>query len=124
MYITSLTPHMHLRGKSMKFTVTYPDGRTETLLDVPKYDFNWQITYRDGTTALHTERHAAENRRPFRQLAQQPREPRSDQDRALGRRQRNGNDGRLDRIRGCAAGAEQYRSRIIEGALKPQLTST
>jgi hypothetical protein len=46
MYITSLTPHMHLRGKSMKFDVTYPDGRTETLLNVPQYDFNWQITYR------------------------------------------------------------------------------
>jgi hypothetical protein len=46
MYITSLTPHMHLRGKAMKFDVTYPDGKTETLLDVPQYDFNWQITYR------------------------------------------------------------------------------
>ena len=46
MYITSLTPHMHLRGKAMKFDVTYPDGRTETLLNVPQYDFNWQITYR------------------------------------------------------------------------------
>jgi mono/diheme cytochrome c family protein len=46
MYITSLTPHMHLRGKAMRFDVTYPDGRTETLLNVPQYDFNWQITYR------------------------------------------------------------------------------
>ena len=46
MYITSLTPHMHLRGKSMRFDVTYPNGKTETLLDVPAYDFNWQITYR------------------------------------------------------------------------------
>ncbi len=46
MYITSLTPHMHLRGKSMRMDVTYPDGRTETLLNVPEYDFNWQITYR------------------------------------------------------------------------------
>jgi hypothetical protein len=46
MYITSLTPHMHLRGKSMRMDVTYPDGRTETLLNVPQYDFNWQITYR------------------------------------------------------------------------------
>jgi hypothetical protein len=46
MYITSLTPHMHLRGKSMKMEVTYPDGRHETLLNVPAYDFNWQITYR------------------------------------------------------------------------------
>jgi hypothetical protein len=46
MYITSLTPHMHLRGKSMRFVVTYPDGKSETLLNVPAYDFNWQITYR------------------------------------------------------------------------------
>jgi hypothetical protein len=46
MYITSLTPHMHLRGKAMQMVVTYPDGRQETLLSVPHYDFNWQITYR------------------------------------------------------------------------------
>ncbi len=39
------TPHMHLRGKSMKFTAEYPNGETEVLLDVPKYDFNWQLTY-------------------------------------------------------------------------------
>ena len=49
MYITSLTPHMHLRGKAMRMMVTYPDGRQETLLDVPHYDFNWQITYREAT---------------------------------------------------------------------------
>jgi hypothetical protein len=46
MYMTSLTPHMHLRGKDARFDVTYPDGRTETLLFVPHYNFNWQITYR------------------------------------------------------------------------------
>lgn len=46
MYITSLTPHMHLRGKSMRMDVTYPDGRQQTLLNVPAYEFNWQITYR------------------------------------------------------------------------------
>ena len=46
MYITSLTPHMHLRGKAMQMIATYPDGRSETLLSVPHYDFNWQITYR------------------------------------------------------------------------------
>jgi hypothetical protein len=40
-----LFPHMHLRGKSMKYDVTYPDGKTETLLDVPNYDFNWQLWY-------------------------------------------------------------------------------
>ena len=41
----ALTPHMHLRGKSMKWWVTYPDGREETILDVPNFDFNWQIQY-------------------------------------------------------------------------------
>jgi mono/diheme cytochrome c family protein len=40
-----LTPHLHLRGKSMKYTLTWPDGREEVLLDVPKYDFNWQLYY-------------------------------------------------------------------------------
>jgi mono/diheme cytochrome c family protein len=40
-----LTPHLHLRGKSMKYTLTLPDGREEVLLDVPKYDFNWQLYY-------------------------------------------------------------------------------
>jgi hypothetical protein len=43
--ITSFTPHMHVRGKDMTYTAKYPDGRTEVLLSVPKYDFNWQITY-------------------------------------------------------------------------------
>jgi mono/diheme cytochrome c family protein len=44
--ITSLTPHMHLRGKSMRIVVDLPDGRKQTLLFVPAYDFNWQFTYR------------------------------------------------------------------------------
>ena len=41
----SLFPHMHLRGKSFRYTVTYPDKREEILLDVPHYDFNWQNAY-------------------------------------------------------------------------------
>jgi peroxiredoxin len=40
-----MSPHMHLRGKSFRYEARYPDGRSEILLDVPKYDFNWQITY-------------------------------------------------------------------------------
>ena len=39
------TPHMHLRGKSARYVATYPDGTTEILLHVPKYDFNWQTNY-------------------------------------------------------------------------------
>ena len=36
---------MHVRGKDMTYIAHYPDGTDETLLSVPKYDFNWQITY-------------------------------------------------------------------------------
>ncbi|HVU87020.1 MAG TPA: alkyl hydroperoxide reductase, partial [Pirellulales bacterium] len=43
--LLSLMPHMHLRGKSFKFEVQYPDGTQEVLLDVPNYDFNWQLRY-------------------------------------------------------------------------------
>lgn len=44
--VLSYTPHMHLRGKSAKYTALYPDGRIENLLEVPEYDFNWQTSYR------------------------------------------------------------------------------
>jgi peroxiredoxin len=44
-YVFSLLPHMHLRGKSFRFDAHYPDGHTETLVDVPHYDFNWQNSY-------------------------------------------------------------------------------
>lgn len=37
--------HMHVRGKAFKFEAISPDGKTETLLDIPKYDFNWQLRY-------------------------------------------------------------------------------
>ena len=43
--IVAFSPHMHLRGKSAKYEVQYPDGRHEVLLEVPQYDFNWQTTY-------------------------------------------------------------------------------
>jgi mono/diheme cytochrome c family protein len=41
----AMSPHMHLRGKSVKWVITYPDGREQTILNVPKFDFNWQINY-------------------------------------------------------------------------------
>ena len=43
--IYSLMPHMHLRGKAMEYKVFYPDGKSETLLNVPAYDFAWQTNY-------------------------------------------------------------------------------
>jgi len=39
------SPHMHVRGKEMTWTATYPDGRNETLLRVAPYNYNWQIQY-------------------------------------------------------------------------------
>jgi hypothetical protein len=43
--VYGMWPHMHLRGKDMMFVATYPDGREEVLLNVPKYDFRWQLQY-------------------------------------------------------------------------------
>ena len=45
MQILALSPHMHVRGKAMSYELTYPDGTKEMLLDVPKYDYNWQWLY-------------------------------------------------------------------------------
>lgn len=47
--IYAFSPHMHLRGKDLKWVLTWPDGREETLLSVPKYDFNWQLQYELAT---------------------------------------------------------------------------
>jgi peroxiredoxin len=44
--LISLMPHMHLRGKSFEYRVVFPDGKTQTLLRVPRYEFNWQTVYR------------------------------------------------------------------------------
>jgi hypothetical protein len=43
--LTSLLPHMHLRGKDFEFRVVYPTGEKETLLKVPNYSFSWQLWY-------------------------------------------------------------------------------
>ncbi|MBI3209932.1 MAG: thiol-disulfide isomerase [Candidatus Solibacter usitatus] len=44
-HLTGFMPHMHVRGKDFKYTIVYPDGRSEVLLSVPNYDFNWQLSY-------------------------------------------------------------------------------
>jgi len=43
--LISLRPHMHLRGKSFRFVARHTDGTEETLLHVPRFDFNWQLDY-------------------------------------------------------------------------------
>jgi hypothetical protein len=43
--LTGMRAHMHLRGKSFEFRAVYPTGETEILLNIPRYDFNWQPYY-------------------------------------------------------------------------------
>jgi hypothetical protein len=44
-HIDSLHPHMHMRGKDFLYRLVYPDGTSKILLSVPRWDFNWQLTY-------------------------------------------------------------------------------
>jgi len=44
--LLSITPHMHYRAHDVTYQLVRPSGRTETLLVVPHYDFNWQLVYR------------------------------------------------------------------------------
>jgi peroxiredoxin len=43
--LISMLPHMHVRGKDFEYVVEFPNGKKETLLSVPRYDFNWQTNY-------------------------------------------------------------------------------
>jgi mono/diheme cytochrome c family protein len=59
-----MQPHMHLRGKAMRIDARLPGGEQRTLLNVPRYDFNWQIVYYHRTpvrlpkgTELHVTAH-------------------------------------------------------------------
>jgi len=45
MRLISMLPHMHLRGKAFRIESLEPNGDRKLLLDVPRYDFNWQNTY-------------------------------------------------------------------------------
>jgi peroxiredoxin len=45
-HLLGFMPHMHLRGKDFTYQAHHPDGKKETLLSVPRYNFNWQSVYR------------------------------------------------------------------------------
>lgn len=47
-------PHMHVRGKAFRFDLVQLDGTSRPLLDVPRYDFNWQLTYELATPFMST----------------------------------------------------------------------
>lgn len=44
-HLYSFTPHMHFRGKYMRFYADYPDGSREELINIAKYNYNWQLSY-------------------------------------------------------------------------------
>jgi mono/diheme cytochrome c family protein len=50
--LLSFSPHMHVRGKSFRYSLIYPDRKREVVLDIPNYDFNWQTEYRLETPML------------------------------------------------------------------------
>ena len=41
-----VAPHMHYRGKSIKFKVLLPNNSIRTIVSVPDYNFNWQWLYK------------------------------------------------------------------------------
>jgi hypothetical protein len=43
--LLSYQPHMHMRGKAQSVSAIYPDGRTEILSNVDRFDFNWHVSY-------------------------------------------------------------------------------
>ncbi|MDO8908714.1 MAG: redoxin domain-containing protein [Pseudohongiella sp.] len=45
-YLYSFAPHMHFRGKRIRFSAHYPDGSRESLLSIPNFQHNWQMVYR------------------------------------------------------------------------------
>ena len=44
-HVWALFPHTHLRGKRWEYKLVHADGTSETILSVPRYDFNWQTYY-------------------------------------------------------------------------------
>jgi hypothetical protein len=47
--LLAFMPHLHVRGKAFRYELERPGaGRTdarEVVLDIPRYDFNWQLRY-------------------------------------------------------------------------------
>jgi hypothetical protein len=63
----------------MRYTLTWPDGREEVLLDVPKYDFNWQTYYELTAPKKDSRRQQGDRHDTIRQLAQESVQPRAGQ---------------------------------------------
>ena len=99
--LIALLPHMHLRGKDFRYDLRFPDGRIETLLSVPRYDFDWQFYYYLKDPMALPAGTAIECLAPLRQLAQQPGQSGPERGSSLGRPELGGDDDRVlrDRLR-------------------------
>jgi len=64
--------HMHLRGKAFQFRAIYPNGETEILLDIPKYDFKLAALLLSGSAQDPSPWNPNRVHRVLRQLRQQP----------------------------------------------------
>ena len=69
--LLTVSPHMHVRGKDFRYDLIYPDGKKETMLWVPRYDFGWQTTYRVDRAEGIAQGHEDALRGPLRQLGRQ-----------------------------------------------------
>jgi len=65
MILTGYMAHMHVRGKSFKYEVSSLGGPMETLLDLPRYDFNWQLAIHSRAAKIHSCGKYPENHRRF-----------------------------------------------------------
>ena len=95
--LLSLLPHMHLRGKDFKFTITKPGESPQVVLSVPAYDFGWQTYYVLAEPMNPAQGDPDRLPGPLRQLGRQPVQPRPEQDGPLGRADVRGDDDRLSR---------------------------
>ena len=115
---------MHLRGKSFLYEAVLPGGERETLLEVPRYDFNWQTAYRlaepkelpEGTR-LHCVAH-------FDNSEDNLNNPDPTKTRPLGRADVGRDDDRLLRL--CRAGRHKFASSrpTIDKKVAPRICLT
>ena len=122
--VWSMHPHMHLRGKDMTYTATYPDGRSEIVLRVPKFDFGWQTDYWLAQPLTLPKGSKIDVTRPLRQLDRQPAQSRSDRDGPLGRSDVGRDDDRLLHLHGGGEGRSEFRAITLSRTLTCSQDST
>ena len=98
---------MHVRGKDFNYTLVYPDGTSKLLLSVPKWDFNWQLTYVFKEEVPAPKGSKLICRGPLRQLAQEQVQPRPDERPFDGGADLGGDDDRLSRLHARQTGSAQ-----------------